>query len=267
MYTTVFNPTAEKYKRVVLDNPRMLRSNHGFFQDPKNSDALIAPPRLVDESIRSGDELSNKHHILRIEEIDNPEDYPEYLAMRIRGEVPLAAKYADELTRFDPRFHRSANTILLSPDHIPPEDIGERLKEDDHPLIFGYLASLDKVKEMGETELFDTTYEGGKWFPGFPKLLTVGEELEVEFDGVEARYGGSFFLPNETYPHGTFEVTDIYAWMETFDEETFERLCDWMEDKLVDVNPDIESPDEFDKVSAANDDNEMGISYVRAWWD
>lgn len=263
MYTTVLNPTPEEYKRVCLDlnSSHTLMTRHGFFQDPKNSDALIAPPRLVDEAIRCGS-LSNSYDVVSVEDPD-PENYDEYLALRIRGEVPLVAKYADELTKFDPRFHRASNTVPLSPHmSISGEDIKTQLQKD-NPMIMGDLAPLEKVKEMGETELFDASYEGGRRFPGFPKLIQIGEELNEEFDSVEAKYGGRFFIPYESHPHGTFEITSIYACMESYDEEVEE----WMENKIMDVDPETESADEFDTVTREDDHNPKSVSYVRAWWD
>lgn len=263
MYTTALNPNPEEYKRVVLDNPKFLNMTHGFYQDPKNSDALIAPPRLVDESIRSGTELRSSSKILRIEDPD-PEDYEEHIAMRIRGEVPLGAKYADKLTLFDPRFHRSANNLLLSPTHMTDSMLEENLREEDNPIIFGDLAGLDIVREMGETELFDKDYEGDDRFIGFSRLIELGIQLEEEFDNVEAKYGGNFFLPSKGYPHGTFEITSIYAWM---DDKYDEYVYEWMEDKLVEIPDKKRSPDEFDEITENDEENPDEFSYVRAWWD
>lgn len=261
-YTAILNPYPEKYKRVILSHSRgtnlKFGLTDGIWEDPNHDNAIIAPPRIVDESIRRG-KLNESFIIEDIQDPD-PNEYPEYLAIRIRGDVPLVAKYADMFTDFDPRFHKAANSLLLSEKTFGKEKYHEVINED--RFAHGNPAPLEMVEEMSKTPLLDLTVGKTEYFPGYKKLISIGRDFDDEFESVTVKYGGSLYLPRESTPHGKFSLTSIYLFMDYPDEEVFDKA----EDVFKNSEPEIPEAHEFNQVREG-DENPRDINYVRAWWD
>lgn len=258
-YTTEANPYPDKYKRVLLDETKFVDMANGYYADPLTENAVIGPPHIIQDAIDYGNRLYASE-IVGIENPD-PSNYPEYLALRIRGEVPKGIQYLDELTIFDPRFHQSANTVLLSPLHRSIEDIHSELNSDKMAHVTGRLPTLSIVESMGEDGLIDLSYAGDSRFIGVKYLIELGHKYS-EKAGVVPKYGGHIFMSRENSPHGTFGLSSMYLVMDTFDQDIVDDF-----EADVTTHGQHTQPDEFGTVKADDEGNSRGITYVRAWWD
>lgn len=265
MYSAIFNPHPEEYKLVSLHRnsslPARLSHNHYFYVHPGDDSKVIAPPRIVDEAVRMWNQFGD-YEISSITTPD-PSNFPEHISIRIRGEVPDVVTYADKLTYFDPRVHQAANTILLSEDYPHQDQMHEEVNKQS-PFLPGDPAPLELVEEMGrETELIDPAQNGTKFFPGYKKLLSLGHKFEEKYPAVEVKYGGHFYTPSESRPHGSFGLSTIYIYMTEFNPAVKEEAIA----EFKSPENENHSADEFDIIKESDERYPPDYNVIRAWWD
>lgn len=258
-YRSVLYPEAEPYKRVVLDGARPPFDFRGrFWKDEQVSEtAVLSPVDIVENAIDDEYGISDDFEIVNVED-PNPDNYPAHKALRIRGQVPVVAKFADELTPVDPRFAAHNRHLHLSLDDTEITS----WEQDRNAIVFGRPMSQDMFEQALAHGLADPEFEGNQHNPGQKTLLKLGKEVSRRFE-INVSFGGDLWIPREDKPHGQVGVSAVYAWDDSYNVEQFMRSI--FEENEHDEY-DVPSCDEVTIVSEFEKDVPWG-PFVRVWWD